>query len=94
MKTPLLITFYILTLLCSCCSSTKKTQNEKTGSTTDDRQQDSSKTLTTIPENITPVLGYRFIVSGDFDGDGKKEKLIEHFFQDLTTKKQISSTRV
>jgi hypothetical protein len=26
-----------------------------------------------------PVLGYRFIIDGDFDGDGKQEKLIEHY---------------
>lgn len=28
---------------------------------------------------IIPSFGYRFIIDGDFDGDGNKEKLIEHF---------------
>ena len=36
--------------------------------------------LKTIPKNIQPVFGYRFILEGDFNGDGTKEKLIEHFY--------------
>jgi len=93
MKTPLIISFFALTFLFSCDSSTKKTQDEKTASLIDTLQQDSSKptnqleeTLKTIPKNIKPVLGYRFILTGDFDGDGKKEKLIEHFFSGLDYK--------
>ena len=82
MKTPLTITILISTLLFSCDNSTKKTQDRKRVSHVDTLQLDSSKsrnpieeTLKNIPENIKPVLGYRFILSGDFDGDGKKEKL-------------------
>ncbi len=30
-----------------------------------------------------PILGYRFIIEGDFDGDGKKEKLVEHYFSKI-----------
>jgi hypothetical protein len=93
MKTPLIILFFVLTLLFSCDSSTKKTQEEKMVPLIDTLQQDSSKTrnpmeetLNTIPKNIKPVLGYRFILSGDFDGDGKKEKLIEHFYSGLDNK--------
>lgn len=33
-----------------------------------------------------PVFGYRFIINGDFDGDGKPEKLIEHYISNLTNK--------
>lgn len=33
-----------------------------------------------------PVFGYRFIIEGDFDGDGKKEKLTEHFMSGLDKK--------
>jgi hypothetical protein len=29
---------------------------------------------------IGPVFGYRFVVEGDFDGDGRKENLTEHFY--------------
>lgn len=39
-----------------------------------------------IPKNLIPVFGYRFIISGDFDGDGKKEKLTEHFFSSINNK--------
>jgi hypothetical protein len=42
--------------------------------------------LKAIPKNIKPVLGYRFIIPGDFDGDGKKENLIEHFYSALDNK--------
>ncbi len=31
-----------------------------------------------------PILGYRFVITGDFNGDGKKEKLIEHFVSGIT----------
>ncbi|MDQ3110103.1 MAG: hypothetical protein M3R17_09425 [Bacteroidota bacterium] len=27
-----------------------------------------------------PVFGYRFVIKGDFDGDGKQELLTEHFY--------------
>jgi hypothetical protein len=93
MKTPLTITILISTLLFSCDNSTKKTQDKKRVSHVDTLQLDSSKsrnpieeTLKNIPENIKPVLGYRFILTGDFDGDGKKEKLIEHFYSLLDNK--------
>jgi hypothetical protein len=42
--------------------------------------------LKTIPPNIKPVFGYRFVIQGDFDGDGKKEKLTEHFFSGIDNK--------
>lgn len=31
-------------------------------------------------------LGHRFVVEGDFDGDGKKEKIVEHYYSKLTEK--------
>lgn len=33
-----------------------------------------------------PVLGYRFVVTGDFDGDGRQEKLTEHYYDGLKGK--------
>jgi hypothetical protein len=93
MRTPLIIAFSVLTLLFACDTSTNKKQGEKAVSDNDTLKQDSSKTtnlleetLEAIPENIKPVFGYRFILSGDFDGDGKKESLIEHFFSGLDNK--------
>ena len=88
----LTILFLALTVCFSCDISTKKKQDEKMPSI-DTLQQDISDTtnaleevLKTIPENIKPVFGYRFIISGDFDGDGKKEKFIEHFVSGLDNK--------
>lgn len=93
MKTPLIITLSISTILFSCNTSTKNKQEEKPVSRIDTLQPDNSKTknqleetLKAIPNDIQPVFGYRFIISGDFDGDGKKEKLIEHFISGVDNK--------
>lgn len=40
----------------------------------------------TLIAQLTTVFGYRFIVEGDFNGDGKQEKLVEHYFDSLTGK--------
>ena len=42
--------------------------------------------LKTVPKNPKPIFGYRFIIEGDFDGDGKKEKLAEHFYSEKEKK--------
>jgi hypothetical protein len=34
--------------------------------------------------HLPQVLGYRFIIEGDFNGDGKQEKLVEHYFDTIT----------
>lgn len=93
MKIPLIIILSVLTFLFSCDNSTNKSQDGNTVSKVDTLQIDTSKsknqleeTLKTIPENIKPIFGYRFVISGDFDGDGKKEKLIEHYFSALDNK--------
>lgn len=76
MNTRYIIVLIILVLLFSCDNSIKKTQEEKTISN-DTLKQDSK---------LKPVFGYRFIISGDFDGDSKKENLIEHFFSGIDNK--------
>jgi hypothetical protein len=94
MKTPILIAVAFITLLFSCENIKNKSQEVvNTVSKTDTLQLDTSKSkihvgdsLWDIPKNIKPVFGYRFIISGDFDGDGKKEKLIEHYFSSLDNK--------
>ena len=50
--------------------------------------------LKTIPKDIKPVFGYRFVISGDFDGDGLKEMLVEHYYSQLKTKRLTSITTV
>ena len=52
-------------------------------------------TMTSIPQkshkssathSVTPVFGYRFVIKGDFDGDGVQEQLVEHFYSEITHK--------
>src|SRR3990172_5954494 len=45
--------------------------------------------LKTVPKDVKPIFGYRFVIDGDFNGDGKKEKLIEHFVS-TNNNKEIS----
>jgi len=40
----------------------------------------------TFIAKLKPIFGYRFVIKGDFDGDGKTETLVEHFFDRLTNK--------
>ena len=37
-------------------------------------------------KELIPVFGYRFRITGDFNGDGKKEKLTEHFISNIDHK--------
>jgi hypothetical protein len=43
-----------------------------------DNTSEPTAVLPPLPENATPIFGYRFAIEGDFDGDGKKEMLTEH----------------
>ncbi|MFC4263981.1 hypothetical protein ACFOWM_13910, partial [Ferruginibacter yonginensis] len=93
MKTPFIITISFLTFFASCDTSKKKKVDIKTLSHNDTLQPYRSntknqlqETLKTITKNIKPIFGYRFIISGDFDGDGKKEKLVEHYYSALDNK--------
>lgn len=93
MRTPLILSISLLTLFFSCDFATKEKQEKKVVSHLDTLHLDSPKainqleeTLQTTPKEIKPVLGYRFIISGDFDGDGTKEKLTEHFLSGLDNK--------
>ncbi len=39
-----------------------------------------------IPKVLVPVMGYRFVVTGNFKGDGKIDTLTEHYLSRLTGK--------
>ncbi|MDB5257751.1 MAG: hypothetical protein JWM14_2446 [Chitinophagaceae bacterium] len=65
---------------------TKKNIEETLKKKTDSIYNTLEERLKRIPNDTVPVLGYRFIISGDFDGDGKKEKLTEHYHSELTHK--------
>lgn len=98
MRPAIIISISILFLLYSCETSTKVKQAVYTIKTEVDSVKDFDsiqKTKTTqqesiskqtIPQEIVPVFGYRFVISGDFDGDGKNEKLTEHFYSQLDNK--------
>lgn len=95
MKTALISSFVILTIFFSCNTSGKKRREEKTISHLDNAvlKQDNSDTTNKHEGNskkasheIKPVFGYRFIISGDFNGDGKEDNLIEHFVSGLDNK--------
>lgn len=88
MKKQVVLLLIILIVLVSCNNSTRKKQDEKTVSQFDSSNYTNQieEVLKTIPKNIKPVFGYRFMLSGDFNGDGKKEKLIEHFFSGIDDK--------
>jgi hypothetical protein len=75
------------------CSQKQPTADTSNAITLDSISKDSSTTeltdediLKTIPKNIKPILGYRFVIKGDFDGDGKKENLVEHFYSSIDNK--------
>ena len=42
--------------------------------------------LKKIPKDTISALGYRFVIEGDFNGDGEKEKLIEHYYSQINNK--------
>lgn len=75
-----------LTLLCSCDRLSNKPPEEAKAPQTLTIKRDTSananrleEVLKTIPPGIRPVAGYRFVIKGDFDGDGKQETLTEHY---------------
>lgn len=39
-----------------------------------------------VDSNLAPIWGYRFVVAGDFNGDGKQDTLTEHFVSGLDGK--------
>ena len=49
----------------------------------DDSLTPMEKTLRSVPINVRPVFGYRFVISGDFDGDGREDTLTEHYISSL-----------
>lgn len=61
------------------CNDTKRSDKVKTNSGKV-VVQDSIKNDSLIKGPITPVFGYRFTIWGDFDGDGNRENLVEHYY--------------
>jgi len=83
MKPCLVAAFFILLSFSSCVRSSntidRKTALNK-GSINGNRLKK------TPAKNLVPVVGYRFTITGDFDGKGKKEILTEHFISGIDYK--------
>ena len=77
-----LILFVFSLFTCfSCHHSNEKPRVEKSGLPTGNVKKSNEKAKTA---KLTPVAGYRFVVTGDFNGDGIKDSLVEHFFSGIT----------
>lgn len=84
-----LLVFSFLILLLSCKFDTDKSHPSSISDSTNvhdstlenkDEADWVQKELDSLPEKLHPVMGYRFVITGDFDGDGTKEKIAEHFY--------------
>lgn len=74
--------------LLSCHTNTEYTQSQE--DTTHNKKLKSQDLPAKIPESVSdsvkPIFGYRFHIQGDFNGDGHKEVLTEHFINGITHK--------
>ena len=93
MKASLIAAIFIVFTFFSCDHGNTRPTEKKDIATLDTVKRDSAanknpieEILKTIPDNIKPVMGYRFIIEGDFDGNGKRDTLTEHFFSGLDNK--------
>lgn len=86
MKKKFVITFSILFTLFSCNTESTKEQTENIRCEKDTisspiymNSGNYRSIIEMVSKKIEPVVGYRFSITGDFDGDGKKENLVEHY---------------
>lgn len=83
MNNSRVILFLVLTLLFGCDNSTHFNSRKKTLQTEASKINTNGDTLKSSSDKVKPIFGYRFIIIGDFNGDGKQEKLIEHYYSQL-----------
>jgi hypothetical protein len=76
MKLTFILPFTFPILFISCFDNSKQNPTENKVLRKDSLQS----------KELKPDFGYRFIIHGDFNGDGKKEKLVEHYFSALDHK--------
>lgn len=82
MKASIIVSLFISLLLFSCNSNIQG--DEYTESDTSHVLTSQIDSVDSDTLRVVPVWGYRFVISGDFDGDGKQEELIEHFFSGIS----------
>lgn len=80
METKLLILITFIFIVSTC--------NNGKNNVTQQRNAETKNTIPGITDNtgLIPVFGYRFIIQGDFDGDGKTEHLVEHYISRIDNK--------
>ncbi len=85
-------------LLCNCNTPSRSNQLKADSIITKVKQFDTSTnknyhsdSLLRISKDLIAVLGHRFTITGDFDGDGKQEQLVEHFYSRITNQETNKS---
>ena len=75
-----------LILLCCCETTTKKEYKISMPSQRLNAEDSLNARFDSLVKNAVPVMGYRFLVTGDFNGDGKKDTLLENYTDSSQTK--------
>ncbi|AYL95708.1 hypothetical protein [Mucilaginibacter celer] len=78
--------YIIVAFFCICSCGGARHKGDKLKPNADAASEE--KSVDTLAQKPQPAFGYRFVISGDFDGDGKQEKLVEHFC-DSTGAKEV-----
>jgi len=81
MKPFSLIAIFLITVVVYSCKSGNTTKIEKKQITNTLQKAKAVNKL-----KLKPVFGYRFSITGNFDGDEKKDTLTEHFFSGIDHK--------
>ncbi len=83
--------FSIIAIYCVACNNSTSNFVEtksvtKQDSLPSDEKDTTTQFITTLPDSAKPIFGYRFIIQGDFNGDGKQENLVEHYISLIDNK--------
>jgi len=78
MKTRVFALIIVTILLVSCKKEQEKPALGAAKSVSDTATTQQVDTVAKKPVNS--IWGYRFVIGGDFDGDGKPENLVEHYY--------------
>jgi hypothetical protein len=74
----------VILFVSSCNHARVNDDKQKPVNHTKPQVQTKSKSI--YVKKPVPVWGYRFVITGDFNGDGKKDTLTEHYFSGITRK--------
>jgi len=87
MKNTFLLLLLALACACEATPETAKSTAETAAATVPANGFEwINDSWTRPPKFLLPLFGYRFVISGDFNGDGQQEQLTEHFMSGLTNR--------